>query len=110
MNGKCTFSSLLVTALYVKIVRQIFTFFVQQTCVMPCDYILLLSVLRVCHIPSPWSEVDSEGEPVWFPWFSSVLQMRQLVPEIEKGFKRAVSRFCYFCQAVGKDSEKSHVP
>lgn len=77
---------------------------------MPRDYVLLLSVLRVCHIPSPWSEVDSEGEPVWFPWFSSVLQMRQLVPNEKRTLKRAVSRFCYFSQLVGKDSETPHVP
>lgn len=96
------FSSLLVTVLYVKTVRQIFKFFVRQVC---ADYSLLLSVLIVCRIPSPWSEVDSEGEPWWFPWSSSVLQMRRPDPEMTKGLKRAVSRLCYFSRLVRKDIE-----
>lgn len=49
-----------------------------------CNYSLLLSVLIVCHIPSPWSEADSEGETGWFPLSSSVLQMRQPDPEMTK--------------------------
>ena len=49
-----------------------------------CDYSLLLSVLIVCRIPSPWSEADSEGETGWFPLSSSVPQMRQPDPEMTK--------------------------
>lgn len=70
--------------LYVEIVRQIFKFFVGQSCVTACDYSLLLSVLIICRIPSPWSEADSEGETGWLPLSFSVLQMRQPDPEMTK--------------------------
>ena len=49
-----------------------------------CGSSLLLSVLTVFRIPSPWSEADSEGEPGLFPLSSSVLQMRLPDPEMKK--------------------------
>ena len=70
------------------------------------DYFLLLSVLLVCHIPYPWSEADSEGEPVWFPLSSSVLQMRQPDPEMtKKSLIRLIKRLCYFSGLVQKDTD-----